>query len=62
MGSAAARGTVLRRSWDRFALPWPFTRVAVVLGAPLDPAAPDADARLGHAIERANAAARAALF
>jgi lysophospholipid acyltransferase (LPLAT)-like uncharacterized protein len=31
------RGLVLRRSWDRFAVAWPFTRVEVVLGEPIDP-------------------------
>jgi hypothetical protein len=37
------RGLVLRRSWDRFAIAWPFTRVDVVLGEPIDPRArPDA--------------------
>jgi lysophospholipid acyltransferase (LPLAT)-like uncharacterized protein len=34
MGSAAASATVLR-SWDRFALAWPFSRAVVVLGAPV---------------------------
>jgi lysophospholipid acyltransferase (LPLAT)-like uncharacterized protein len=36
MGSAVARGWVARRAWDRFAVPWPFTRVVVALGAPMD--------------------------
>jgi hypothetical protein len=31
------RGFVLERSWDRFAIAWPFTRVDVTLGAPIDP-------------------------
>ena len=31
------RGLVLSRSWDRFAVAWPFTRVVVVLGEPIDP-------------------------
>jgi hypothetical protein len=31
------RGLVLGRAWDRFALAWPFSRVDVVLGAPVDP-------------------------
>jgi len=35
IGSAIVRGHVIHRAWDRFAVPWPFTRVAVVLGAPL---------------------------
>jgi lysophospholipid acyltransferase (LPLAT)-like uncharacterized protein len=32
------RGFLLRRTWDRFAIAWPFSRVDVVLGAPIDPA------------------------
>jgi hypothetical protein len=55
MGSAAV-GPWLLRSWDRFELAWPFSRVAVVLGPPL--AAAEADpARLGAAIDEANVAA-----
>lgn len=38
MGSAVAHGTTFARAWDRFALAWPFTRVVVVLGAPIEPA------------------------
>jgi lysophospholipid acyltransferase (LPLAT)-like uncharacterized protein len=44
-GAAARRRIVLDRAWDRFVLPWPFTRVDIVLGAPLSPASPDALAR-----------------
>lgn len=40
MGSAVRRGRVFHRAWDRFTLPWPFTRVAIVLGAPLPGGAP----------------------
>jgi lysophospholipid acyltransferase (LPLAT)-like uncharacterized protein len=36
VGSAASRATVLERAWDRFFIPWPFSRVVVVAGAPLD--------------------------
>jgi lysophospholipid acyltransferase (LPLAT)-like uncharacterized protein len=46
---AVRRGIVLRRAWDRFAIAWPFTRVDVVLDAPIDPA-DRADAR--DAVER----------
>lgn len=35
LGAAAARATVLRNTWDRFEIPRPFSRVVVVLGAPL---------------------------
>jgi lysophospholipid acyltransferase (LPLAT)-like uncharacterized protein len=48
MGSAIRRGKVFARAWDRFALPWPFTTVSVVLGAPVTPE------KLGSAIEEAN--------
>ncbi|MGD0525038.1 MAG: lysophospholipid acyltransferase family protein [Polyangiaceae bacterium] len=47
------RGFVLRRSWDRFAIAWPFTRVDVVLGEPIDPRE-RADAR--EEVERSLAA------
>ncbi len=46
-------GLVLRRSWDRFAIAWPFTRVEVELGEPIDPRARD-DAR--EEVERSLAA------
>jgi lysophospholipid acyltransferase (LPLAT)-like uncharacterized protein len=36
MGAAMAWGRVLG-SWDRFMLPWPFSRIVVVLGAPIEP-------------------------
>lgn len=37
MGSAARHGTILRGTWDRFAIAWPFAQVSVVLGPPLAP-------------------------
>jgi lysophospholipid acyltransferase (LPLAT)-like uncharacterized protein len=36
VGSAASHATVLGRAWDRFSIPWPFSRVVVVAGAPID--------------------------
>ena len=36
VSSAACRSIVLKRTWDRFELPLPFSRVVVVVGAPLD--------------------------
>ena len=42
MAAACARCHVFARAWDRFELPLPFTRVVVVLGAPLDPGRSDA--------------------
>jgi hypothetical protein len=64
MGSAVLHGTVFARAWDRFALPWPFSRVAVVLGAPIEPeAAPWSELApaLASAIAAANARAGAIL-
>jgi lysophospholipid acyltransferase (LPLAT)-like uncharacterized protein len=58
MGGAAARPKVFRGAWDRFALAWPFSRVAVVLGEPLPSRSTDA---LGKAIADANARAEAIL-
>jgi hypothetical protein len=54
MGAAAPHGLTLTRAWDRFVVAWPFSRVAVKLGAPIDPNAPDALSRLEAAIEQAN--------
>src|SRR5512140_2172997 len=54
MGSAMTRGLVLRRAWDRFALAWPFTRVTVVLGAPIEPTDDDAQPRLQAALAAVN--------
>jgi lysophospholipid acyltransferase (LPLAT)-like uncharacterized protein len=61
MGSAVGRGLVLARAWDRFTLAWPFSRVVVVLGAPIDPTRDDAVAALEAAIVRANAYAAGTL-
>ncbi len=60
MGSAMTSGLVLRRAWDRFAIAWPFTRVTVVLGPPIEPAEPAARERVEAAIARANDVAREA--
>ncbi len=47
MAGAVRRGIVLARTWDRFAIAWPFSRVDVALGAPIDPGAvPDPRAEL----------------
>jgi lysophospholipid acyltransferase (LPLAT)-like uncharacterized protein len=59
MGSAAPRALVLKRAWDRFAVAWPFSRVTVTLGAPIDPREDDARTRLQDAIAAANARAEA---
>jgi hypothetical protein len=59
MGSAIGAGKTFERAWDRFALAWPFTRVSVVLGAPIDAAA--TEETLAVAIRDANDRARAIL-
>lgn len=56
MGSAIARGKIFERSWDAFALPFPFSRVVVAIGAPL-PASTTPE-QLGRAIRAASALAR----
>jgi lysophospholipid acyltransferase (LPLAT)-like uncharacterized protein len=58
--AAACASCWTARSWDRFELPLPFSRVALVLGAPLDPDALD-PAALGAAIDEARARAEGAL-
>jgi lysophospholipid acyltransferase (LPLAT)-like uncharacterized protein len=53
---AVRRGVVLRRTWDRFTLAWPFTRVDVFLGAPIDPAqVTDARGQIEQALAALNA-------
>jgi lysophospholipid acyltransferase (LPLAT)-like uncharacterized protein len=59
MGGAIERGFVLRRAWDRFGLAFPFSRVTVRLGAPIEPGERDARAALEGAIVRANVEAAA---
>ena len=64
MGSAIGAGLTFERAWDRFALPWPFTRVAVVLGAPFDLSVDETGEearRLSLAIRDANDRARSIL-
>jgi hypothetical protein len=56
--AACSRSLVLRASWDQFELPLPFSRVAVVLDAPVHAADRDG---LAVALERACERARAAL-
>lgn len=41
VASAAARVFVLGRAWDRFEIPWPFSRVTIVVGAPIAASAAD---------------------
>jgi lysophospholipid acyltransferase (LPLAT)-like uncharacterized protein len=56
MGSACARSRVLENAWDKFAIPQPFSRVIVMIGAPLDPAQTTTH-DLENAIASANARA-----
>lgn len=59
MGSAVRSGKTFARAWDRFVLAWPFTRVVVVLGAPIRPER--AELELPVAIRNANDRAGALL-
>ncbi|MBX3214017.1 MAG: DUF374 domain-containing protein [Labilithrix sp.] len=62
MGSAALGAKTFARAWDRFALAWPFARVSVVLGEPLELAADrDGVGALATSIAAANEAAEAML-
>jgi lysophospholipid acyltransferase (LPLAT)-like uncharacterized protein len=62
---AVARGRRLRRAWDRYLLPLPFTRTVVVVGEPLHfTRGDDLEAgalALAERLERLGAEARAAL-
>jgi len=60
LASACASSWVLSRTWDQFEIPRPFSRIAVALGAPLDPNELDGKA-LAHAIDFATLTARRAL-
>jgi lysophospholipid acyltransferase (LPLAT)-like uncharacterized protein len=55
IAGAVRRGVVLERAWDRFAIAWPFTRVDVTLGAPIDPNAADPRLQVEDALARMNA-------
>ncbi len=57
MGSASPRGVTLEKAWDHFRIPFPFSRVAVCLGAPLGPGASGEEIALGVARASAGAAA-----
>jgi lysophospholipid acyltransferase (LPLAT)-like uncharacterized protein len=50
-------GIVLKGTWDRFALAWPFSRVEVVLGAPIEPTLQDARVEIERSLARLNAEA-----
>ena len=47
-----SRRSILARTWDRFQIPWPFSRIRVCFGTPILPAGDDANAlRRGVAAE-----------
>jgi lysophospholipid acyltransferase (LPLAT)-like uncharacterized protein len=59
MAGAVHKGVVLKGTWDRFVLAWPFTRVDVVLGPPIDPAVqPDARREVAETLARLNGGLR----
>ena len=59
---AARRSYLLRGTWDRFEVPWPFTRVVVVVGRPgTYLPTPDGLEALGREIEKLRQEARALL-
>jgi lysophospholipid acyltransferase (LPLAT)-like uncharacterized protein len=56
VAGAVRRGLILGRAWDRFAIAWPFTRVDVVFGRPVDPmAAADPRAEIERSLAVLNA-------
>jgi hypothetical protein len=60
MAAACARCHVFARAWDRFELPLPFSRVAVALGPPLEPALATPEA-VAAGIDRAREVAETAI-
>lgn len=66
MGSAVRGAKIFARAWDRFELAWPFSRVSVVLDAPVeltdgDPGDELTVGKLATSISAANAAAEVML-
>jgi hypothetical protein len=61
LAAACSASWVLSRTWDRFELPRPFSRVAVALGAPLDLETASSPSGLAEAVESARAVAEEAL-
>ncbi|MGH7283957.1 MAG: hypothetical protein ACRELY_20720, partial [Polyangiaceae bacterium] len=51
-GAACAHALTFEKAWDKFVLPWPFSRVIVMLGDPLP--ASTTRAELGAAIRKIN--------
>ena len=54
VAGAARRAIVLSGTWDRFTLAWPFSRVDVALGHPIEPTLLDVRERVQHALARLN--------
>ncbi len=61
MAAACGRRHVFARAWDGFELPLPFTRVAVALGAPIEPGEATAEG-IAAAIDRARRVAESAVL
>jgi len=55
MGGMTTRGFVLWRAWDHFAVAWPFSRVFVSLGAPIEPNVENPRLKVQIAIAELNA-------
>jgi lysophospholipid acyltransferase (LPLAT)-like uncharacterized protein len=54
MTGVVRHGFVLHRAWDRFELAWPFSRVDVLLGRPVDPEGANARAELEASLSTLN--------
>ena len=62
MGSSARHAWVARHAWDRFTLPYPFTRIVVTFGSPIDPGVSGARDFLEREVRRLNEEARRLLL
>ena len=61
LGAAATPSWCVRAGWEQFLVPWPFARVVVVEGPPIDPDAPEALVALESAISGAERVAESLL-
>lgn len=61
LGAAGARVHVLQRAWDQFQIPWPFSRVSIVLGPPISATPQTNEATITEAIVACERAAKARL-
>ncbi len=58
LGAAGAQVYVLRKAWDQFQIPWPFSRVSIVLGAPISVTPQTDEATITEAIVACETAAK----